>query len=185
VTGCGGSLSGNTYTTGSITGDCTVTATFTLDTYIVTPSAGIGGTINPNTAQTVNHGATTSFTVTPDTGYSVDSISGCDGSLVGNNYITNTITANCTVTASFRETDSDGDGIDDAWEIFWFQNLVTANAQSDFDKDGYKDIQEYLNDLANETDPLGAIYDPLTENAPGGTGYRNPASILPVIFMLL
>ena len=28
VTGCGGSLAGDTYTTGAITGDCTVSATF-------------------------------------------------------------------------------------------------------------------------------------------------------------
>lgn len=32
VTGCGGSLSGNTYTTGSITGNCSVTATFAANT---------------------------------------------------------------------------------------------------------------------------------------------------------
>ena len=30
VSGCGGSLDGNTYTTGPITADCTVTATFSI-----------------------------------------------------------------------------------------------------------------------------------------------------------
>jgi hypothetical protein len=30
VTGCGGSLAADTYTTGEISGDCTVTATFSL-----------------------------------------------------------------------------------------------------------------------------------------------------------
>jgi alpha-tubulin suppressor-like RCC1 family protein len=34
VTGCGGSLSGNTYTTGPITADCTVTASFNVIPYV-------------------------------------------------------------------------------------------------------------------------------------------------------
>ncbi|WP_156033363.1 BACON domain-containing protein [Candidatus Magnetobacterium casense] len=44
VTGCGGSLSGNTYTTGAITANCTVTATFSLSptpppcSYSITPT---------------------------------------------------------------------------------------------------------------------------------------------------
>lgn len=32
ATGCNGTLSGNSYTTGSITSDCTITVTFTADT---------------------------------------------------------------------------------------------------------------------------------------------------------
>ena len=41
-------------------------------------------------------------------------------------------------------TDSDGDGIADAWELLNFGNLTTANATSDFDHDGSTDLQEYL-----------------------------------------
>ena len=78
-----------------------VTANFTPITYTVTPSAGTGGTISPSTAQQVNYGATTAFTVTPNTGYSIASVTGCNGSLSGNTYTTGAITANCTVTATF------------------------------------------------------------------------------------
>ncbi len=39
--------------------------------------------------------------------------------------------------------DTDGDGIPDAWEFKYFGNLTTANALSDFDGDGVKDIDEY------------------------------------------
>ncbi|MDH3346555.1 MAG: cohesin domain-containing protein, partial [Desulfobulbaceae bacterium] len=42
-------------------------------------------------------------------------------------------------------TDSDNDGIDDGWELLYFDDLVTANAITDFDNDGYSDRQEYLN----------------------------------------
>ncbi len=99
ASGCGGSLSGTTYTTGVITANCTVTATFTLNTYTVTGSAGANGTITPAT-RTVNHGATTTFTITPNVGYTA-SASGCGGSLSGTTYTTGVITANCTVTATF------------------------------------------------------------------------------------
>ena len=101
VSGCGGSLFGNTYTTGAITAACTVTATFTLNSYTVTASAGTGGSISPP-SRTANHGATTTFTVTPNTGYSINTVSGCGGSLSGTTYTTGVITSACTVSATFN-----------------------------------------------------------------------------------
>ena len=101
VTGCGGTLTGNTYTTGPITVDCAVTASFTIDTYTVTPSAGLNGSISPNTPQTVNYGSTTSFTVMPDANYHINSVTGCGGTLARNIYTTAPITGDCPVTASF------------------------------------------------------------------------------------
>jgi hypothetical protein len=41
-------------------------------------------------------------------------------------------------------TDSDGDGIADAFEYQYFGNLTTANATSDADHDGISDKDEYL-----------------------------------------
>jgi hypothetical protein len=102
VEGCGGTLSGNVYTTGAITANCNVTASFKSSAWTVTPSAGANGSISPNTPQTVNHGATASFTVTPDSGYVIEKVEGCGGTLSGNVYTTGAITANCNVTASFK-----------------------------------------------------------------------------------
>jgi YVTN family beta-propeller protein len=104
-TGWGGACSG--------TGACEVTmdaaravsASFTLKTYTVAPSAGPGGSISPATPQTVTHGATTSFTVTPNAGYEIASVAGCGGALAGNSYTTAVITAPCTVTATFAAVD--------------------------------------------------------------------------------
>ncbi|WP_413815480.1 hypothetical protein [Desulfobotulus sp.] len=39
--------------------------------------------MSPNTSQTVNHGSTTTFTVTPNTGYGISSVTGCGGTLNG------------------------------------------------------------------------------------------------------
>jgi hypothetical protein len=97
----GGGCSGSSACTVTMDAAKTVTATFTLKTYTVTPSAGANGSLSPSTAQTVNSGSTTSFTVSPDTGYHIDSVSGCSGSLADSTYTTGAITADCTVTAGF------------------------------------------------------------------------------------
>ncbi|MCB1920103.1 MAG: DUF4214 domain-containing protein [Candidatus Competibacteraceae bacterium] len=100
VTGCNGSLSGNTYTTGAITADCTVNATFSPQTFTVTATAGANGGISPS-SRTVAYNNSTSFTVTPNTGYAIDTVTGCNGILSGNIYNTGAITADCAVNATF------------------------------------------------------------------------------------
>lgn len=45
-------------------------------------------------------------------------------------------------------TDTDTDGIADAWEMTFFNNLTTATASTDFDKDGSTDKNEYLSGTA-------------------------------------
>jgi hypothetical protein len=67
--------------------------------------------------------------------------------------------------------DTDADGISDAWEIKYFGNITTADETTDHDRDGYSDLQEYLNGEKGETDPKGGQYDPKTANEPGGTGF--------------
>ena len=101
ITGCSGSLDGEIYITGPITGDCEVVASFTLGGYTVTPLAGDNGSISPLSPQIVNHGLSTSFTVTPDVNYHIDSVTGCGGSLVGDIYTTGPIMGDCSVSASF------------------------------------------------------------------------------------
>src|SRR5690606_13817059 len=100
VTGCGGTLNGSTYTTGTITAACAVSASFSLNSYTVSASAGTGGAISP-TSKAVSHGSSTSFTISPDTGYSISAVTGCGGSLSGTTYTTGVITGACAVSASF------------------------------------------------------------------------------------
>jgi hypothetical protein len=101
VTGCSGTLNGSTYTTGPVTAGCTVSATFAINTYTVTPSAGANGSINPSTPQTVNFNQTAAFTITPNTGYHIALVTGCSGTLNGSTYTTGPITSACAVTATF------------------------------------------------------------------------------------
>src|SRR5438034_818013 len=99
VTGCSGSLVGNTYTTGAITADCTVTASFAINTYTLTYTAGANGSISGTSPQTVNFGSNGStVTALPQTGYHF--VQWSDGVLTASRTDTN-VQGNISVTASF------------------------------------------------------------------------------------
>ncbi|HRQ66567.1 MAG TPA: Ig-like domain repeat protein, partial [Xanthomonadaceae bacterium] len=67
---CGGSLVDGSFTTNAVTADCTVEASFTLNTYTLTYTAGANGSIDGDSPQTVNHGEDGSAVeAVPDTGY--------------------------------------------------------------------------------------------------------------------
>jgi len=113
---CGGSLAGDQYTTDPVIADCSVEASFKINNYTVTPMAGTGGSIDPNTPQTINHGETTTFTIIPEPGFVIVSVAGtCGGSLAGDQYTTDPITGDCSVEASF-EIDADEVVFEDSFE---------------------------------------------------------------------
>ncbi len=72
--------------------------------YQLTPSAGTGGTITPNTAQTVVQGGSMSFAITPTTGYRIADVS-VDGASQGNvsSYTFTNVTSNHTIKAVFEK----------------------------------------------------------------------------------
>ena len=105
-TGWSGDLTGTTNPI-TITMDAnkTVTATFTaLSTYTLTPSAGTGGTITPNTVQTVLQGGSTTFTIVPSAGYHIADVSvdGVSQGIVSSYTFTN-VTSNHTISARFEQ----------------------------------------------------------------------------------
>ncbi|MBK7934610.1 MAG: VCBS repeat-containing protein [Acidobacteria bacterium] len=71
-------------------------------TYAITPSAGTGGTITPNTVQNVTHGSSQAFTIAADSGYVIGDVL-VDGVSVGavSNYNFTNVTATHTIAASF------------------------------------------------------------------------------------
>ena len=77
--------------------------------YHMTATAGAGGAITPASAS-AQAGATATFTVTPASGYAIDSVSGCGGSLSGSTYTAGPVSADCAITASFI-------GIRTTWNI--------------------------------------------------------------------
>ncbi len=112
VTGCGGSLSGSTFTTGPISEACSITAAFAVVRHQVTATvAAGGGTISP-AAVMVAEGQTQTFTVTPAAGYTISSVNGCGGSLSGSTFTTAPISEACSITRHLR---GGGDGERQEW----------------------------------------------------------------------
>ena len=68
----------------------------------ISAASGDNGSISPSMVSVVQ-GQTATFTVTPETGYSVLSASGCNGTLSENTYTTGTILAACSVTVQYAQ----------------------------------------------------------------------------------
>lgn len=102
VTGCGGTLVQNLYTTAAVTQNCAVTASFTPVLHTVTAAAQSGGGLSPAGAVSVAQGHTQAFTITPDTGYRIASVTGCGGALAGSTFTTAAVMGACTVQARFE-----------------------------------------------------------------------------------
>jgi len=86
----------------NVTGNVSVTASFAINTYTLTYSAGANGTLSGTTMQTVNYGASgTAVSATASTGYHF--VSWSDGSTANPRTDAN-VTSNITVTASFADT---------------------------------------------------------------------------------
>ena len=100
-------LTNNTYTFSNVTTAHTIAVSFSQQAAIVTTeaiavSAGSGGTINPSGSLSVNYGSNQTFTVTPNTGYTVTlKVDGTAVSLTNNTYTLTNVTAAHTVAASF------------------------------------------------------------------------------------
>ena len=92
----------SSYTFNNVTSAHTISATFSVHAYTLTASAGSGGTISPSGTVNVNHGGNQTFTITPNTGYTIANVV-VDGSSVGavSSYTFSNVTANHTISASF------------------------------------------------------------------------------------
>jgi hypothetical protein len=94
----------STYTFENVTSDHTIEATFAVNTYTITASAGSGGSISPSGTITVNYGESKTFTITPDKGYKISDVK-VDGKSVGavSTYTFFNITDNHTIEVTFEK----------------------------------------------------------------------------------
>ena len=70
------------------------------NSYTISTRISSGGSISPLSA-TVKKGETVSFTIRPDNNYSITSVTGCNGQLSGNLFLTDAISADCTLNVRF------------------------------------------------------------------------------------
>ena len=84
----------------NVTAAHTISATFAIDAYVITSSAGANGSITPSA--TVNHGSSSTFTITPAANYHVADVL-VDGKSVGTltSYTFTDVTAVHTISVTF------------------------------------------------------------------------------------
>jgi Divergent InlB B-repeat domain len=103
---CGSQSSTRPFTTAPLSADCTVTAAFTPDPFVVTAVASppAGGTISCTTP--ITSGNSSNCTVTANGGYAFTGVStsSCGSPNATSPFSTAALTANCTVTAIFTPT---------------------------------------------------------------------------------
>lgn len=73
----------------------------TRETFFVTASAETGGSINPTFKQ-VFAGVSTSFSISPYSGFAIDTVTGCGGTLSEQTYTTGIVVAACTISATYK-----------------------------------------------------------------------------------
>jgi hypothetical protein len=104
-------LKGIAFETGFTDSNITTgTYTISVPTFTITASAGSGGSISPSGGVVVNQGANQSFTITPNTGFNVSSVT-VDGVNQGaiTSYTFSNVQANHTISAAFQQQSS-GEG---------------------------------------------------------------------------
>ena len=95
-----GTISSYTFT--NVQANHTISATFAINQYTITATAGTGGTINPTGAVSVNYDANQTFNIVPTTNYHIADVT-VDSSSVGavSTYNFANVTANHTISATF------------------------------------------------------------------------------------
>lgn len=90
------------YTFSNVNSNHTIAATFTIDTYTITASAGSNGSVSPSGATTVNYDGSQTYTITPSTGYHIADVL-VDGSSAGavSSYTFSNVRAGHTISATF------------------------------------------------------------------------------------
>ena len=97
------SLVDNVYTFPAVTDNHEISATFAINTYTITPSAGDGGSITPSAPQSVNYGDDSkTFTIAPNIGYHItDVMAGSNDLGVVTSYQYTNVQADSTLSATF------------------------------------------------------------------------------------
>ena len=91
------------YTFTNVIANHTISATFDIDTFTITASAGAGGSISPLGAVSVNYGDSQTFSISHDPGYMVTGVL-VDGGSVGavTSYTFSNVTDNHTMPPALR-----------------------------------------------------------------------------------
>ena len=98
------SITNNVYTFDSVKSNQTIRVTFKIQTYTISATAGVGGTIIQNGTTTVNYGSRPSYIITANAGYVIDSVlvNGTKVNIGNNIYTFDSVKTNQTIRVTFK-----------------------------------------------------------------------------------
>ena len=103
ISGCNGTLSGNSYAVNNVQRDCKINLHTEQTTYQITSEIEGIGSISPANL-TISQGDNATFEVNAGSGYHISSISGCNGTLSGNSYAVNSVQQDCKINLHTEQT---------------------------------------------------------------------------------
>jgi len=120
---------GSVYTFMNVTANHTIDATFAINTYTITATAGENGTITPSGNQTINHGDNIEFTITPENGYYLAEVLVDEEPVTtipeeGGVYTFTNVTANYTIDVSFVEKEEIDENLLSHVKVYSHKNTV-------------------------------------------------------------
>ena len=179
------------YTFSSVSANHTIAATFTAKTtYTITATAGTGGSISPSGSTIMNQGVSQSYTITPNSGYKIASVT-VDGASVGAvaTYTFSNVSANHTIAATFSAntytitasagtngvitpsgTTTVNGGGSQTYTITPVTGYLIASVTVDGTSVGTVSSYTFSNVTANHTIAATFVIDPYTIAATAGTG---------------
>lgn len=142
VSGCGGTLTGNIYTTEKLSGNCQIQVNFTSQKWLVSTATNRHiygarvGSIFP-TEKLVSQHSITSFHIEPMPGFNIKNVDGCTGNLVRDGiratFTTDPIRSACTAFVHFTRVPV-AEGIVQRWVKLG--NVMRLNAAPSSDPEG-------------------------------------------------
>ncbi|WDE13280.1 hypothetical protein [Thalassomonas haliotis] len=113
--------------------------------YTIPATAGEGGIIEPG-SQSVQSGASASFTLIPESNYILSEVTGCNGSLTDSVYTTGNISSQCSIVATFSLVESDADITAPTAEILYPWEISQTN-----------DVAVRVKGIATDTSDIASI----------------------------
>jgi hypothetical protein len=146
----GGSVATSTsYTFSNVTASHTISATFSIQQFNIVASSGANGSVTPSGTTAVNYGGSQLYTITPDAGYNIATLTVDGGSVAtSTTYTFSNVTAAHTIHATFA--------------INSFTITATHGANGNVTPDGVTPVSHGSSQLYNITPNTGYHIDVLT-----------------------
>ena len=149
---------GSTFAFNNVTGNHTISATFSIITYTITGSSGTGGLISPQGEATVNYGTNQTFSISANTGYDISDVR-IDNVSVGavSTYTFSNVLTNHTISATFSLKTFTITGSSGAGGLITPSGISTVNYGTGWTYSITPNVGYHISDVRVDNNSVGAV----------------------------